>query len=217
MRSLRRHERGQPTVPARPPRGGGRLAGAAALSIGAIAALVGAYRQFGPGPDALAAPPPPGRSAAWYATYGEEAAARGRTEDALAAARLETEADPGSAAAWTRLAHTATLAAGAPTREALGALREAIDAEPFPPPDATVWRVAYAERYWAALPDPLARDVVAQIAVLGDANTAWDARIAWCAGSTVQALAAAACATTPGVERGVWLKEEGGASGGPGG
>ena len=153
------------------------------------------------------APPPEGRSAAWYATYGEAALLAGRADWALAAARLETKADEGSSAAWTRRTHAATRAAGRPDREALTALTAAVDAQPFPPAEQIVWRVAYAEAYWPAIPDPLARRILDQIAALGAMNTAWDARIAWCAGSRVEALAAAACATTPGVERGVWLKD----------
>ena len=152
-------------------------------------------------------PPPPGRSATWYATYGEAALRAGRPDRALAAARFETRADPGAADAWARRAHAATRVAGGPDREALRALTRAMDLSPYPPAEQMTWRVAYAEAYWSAIPDALGMRMLGQIDALAAMNTAWDARIAWCAGSRVEAVAAAACATTPGVEQGTWLPD----------
>ena len=191
--------------------GAGRTAGRAAalvLLAGALLASVGALRALSDARASADAPPRPGRSAAYYERYGTEALSLGDPARALAAARLETAADPGSAAAWTRLAYAATLAAGAPTREALLALDRSFAAQPFPPAERQAWRVAYAEANWPAIPDPLAAKVLSQVASLGAAGAQWDARIAWCAGSRVPAIAEAACATTPGVEQGIWLKTE---------
>ena len=183
-----------------------RVAAGVLLGACALAGLAGLRTGLSARAEADA-PPPPGRSAAWYATYGEAALRAERADWALAAARFETEADPGSSAAWTRRAYAAARVAGRPDREALTAFGAAMDARPFPPAEQIAWRVAFAESAWPAIPDPLAARILTQIEVLEGMNAAWEARVAWCAGSRVERIAEAACATTPGVERGVWLKQ----------
>ena len=114
-------------------------------------------------------------------------------------------ADPGDVEALHRLAHASAERAGGPTRETLEALDEAYRRAPFPPPDAMIWRVDFAERYWTSIPDPLAARTLTQVEALGRMGDRWQARVAWCRGARAPAIAEAACATVPGVERGLDL------------
>lgn len=181
------------------------LIAAAFLALAALACAFGLQREAAAGLAAASAPLEEGRGAGWYATYGRDALARGEVALALEAARREAQADPGSAAAQTRLAHAATLAAGAPTREALAAMLAAYDAEPFPPAAVMIWRVDWALAHWASVPDPLAEAALSQVGALGRMGEHWEARVRWCRSAPVAAVAEAACATVPGVTRGLDL------------
>ena len=136
------------------------------------------------------------------------ALARGDVDEALSAARAEVARDPGDASAQQRLAYAATLANGAPTREALAALAAAYAAAPFASADEMVWRVDFADAYWATMPDPLAERALSQIDALGRMGDDWRPRVRWCRSAVTQALAAAACATVPGVEQGADLPDD---------
>ena len=142
-----------------------------------------------------------------HAALAEAALRRGDAEAALAAARAEVRADPGAAPAQTRLAYAATLAGGAPTRESLAALAAAYEAAPYGTAAEMVWRVDYADAYWSGLPDPLAAATLSQIDALGRMGDDWRPRVRWCRSATTEAIAAAACATVPGVEQGADLPE----------
>lgn len=111
--------------------------------------------------------------------------------------------DPSSAPAQHRLAYASILAAGGPTREALAALAAAYEAAPFPPPEQMAWRVDLADAYWPTMPDPLAEAALSQVEALGGMGTRWPVRERWCRTARTDAVAAAACRTTPGIRQGV--------------
>lgn len=174
----------------------GKTALATAMAGGLAACAFGAWAELTAGP-------------ARHAALTEAALTRGDADAALEAARAEVLADPGSAAAQTRLAYAATLAAGAPTRESLAALAAAYEAAPFGTAEEMAWRVDYADAYWAGLPDPLAAATLAQIDALGRMGDDWRPRVRWCRSAVTEAIATAACATVPGVEQGADLPERG--------
>ena len=172
----------------------GRWALTAAMAVGLAACAFGAWAELTRGP---------GR----HAALAEAALGRGDADAALAAARAEVAADPGAASAQARLAYAATLAAGAPNRESLRALAAAYEAAPFGTAEEMVWRVDYADAYWAGLPDPLASATLTQIDALGRMGDDWRPRVRWCRSAVTEVIAAAACATVPGVEQGADLPE----------
>ena len=147
------------------------------------------------------------RSPAHHAARGEAALARGDIAGALDAARAGTALDPADAPAQARLAYVSAAAAGAPTRETLRALTAAYDAAPFGSAEEMVWRVDFADAYWASMPDALAARTLSQIDALGRMGDDWRPRVRWCRSAVTEAIAAAACATVPGVEQGADLTD----------
>ena len=173
---------------------GGRALGVV-MAAGAVACAGGTWAELSAAPSRHA---------------GEASAAlrRGDADAALAAARAAVRADPGDTGAQHALAYAATLEAGAPTREALGALTAAYEAAPFASAEVMAWRVDLADAYWTGMPDPLAASTLSQIDALGRMGDDWRPRVRWCRSAVTEAIAAAACATVPGVEQGADLKRE---------
>ncbi|WOI53832.1 hypothetical protein [Parvularcula sp. LCG005] len=151
--------------------------------------------------DVTASTLPQHRGSAYYRALGMRAAARGDLALAHRAAQLETKAAPNAPAAWHRLAHAAAAQNGAPDREALGALLQAYAVAPYVTPSEMEWRVAFAATYWNAVPDSLLRLTVSQIDAMGTIEQSWEVRQHWCRTLPDGALADAACATTPNIQR----------------
>ena len=120
---------------------------------------------------------------------------RGDSEAALGVATAMAERDPGDDAAWLSVVHAATLARGAASREAVGALSRSYAARPFASPALARWRVDWADAHWESVPDPLAEATLAQVRALGALGRTYDARFAWCRGARTAAIREAACAT----------------------
>ena len=174
---------------------GGRLraAGRLALGLGALTCTLGAWMEAT-------------RSPAAHMAEAERALSAGRAGAAEAAVRAAISADPGRADGYHLLAYARTLRAGTLDREALLALDAAYAAAPFPPPSQMIWRVDLAEAHWGTIPDPLAERTITQVAALGRIGDEWAVRIRWCRASPIEAIAAAACVTVPGVVQGAHLE-----------
>lgn len=164
-----------------------RRSGMVLLAFAAIAAALLIVTLAGPRAQ---------RAAAFNA-----AARAGDWAQALSAAHAQTAHAPEDVSAWHQVTWAATELADGPDRTALGALATAHAYAPFPSPAEMTWRIEYAARYWAAMPEPLARAAVAQLGVMAQLPGTWDRRALWCKGFPDGALADAACASVPGISR----------------
>ncbi|MGV6819948.1 MAG: hypothetical protein ACWA5T_05560 [Parvularcula sp.] len=136
---------------------------------------------------------PDGRRSSYYAAIHQAAVLREDWDLAVKAAERESEAAPHGAGAWNRLAYSETMAAGHPTRATLQALLSGYENAPYPAPADMRWRVEFAARYWAAMPDIIQDRTLTQIDILAQQGETWDVRNGWCKTFPEGALKTAAC------------------------
>lgn len=169
------------------------------FSCAAIACAAGgvlAWRDLAGVPmPARADDVPEGRRSAYYAAIHQAAILDEDWDLAVKVAEHETQAAPHKAGAWNRLAYSETMAAGRPTRSTLQAMLSGYENAPYPAPADMRWRVEFAARYWAAMPDVIQDRTLSQIKVLAQQGETWEVRNDWCKTFPEGALKTAACAS----------------------
>lgn len=133
----------------------------------------------------------------WYGALAHGAVTVGDFDTAKAALDEALVKDPNNAAAWQLSALVETELNGRPSRKALEALLNAYELAPYPAPKEMIWRVEFAARHWAAMPDVVQEKTLTQMAVLAALHKTLWTRAEWCNQFPTGALAEAACSTIP--------------------